>query len=156
MGIEIGLARAVWGMRRSSWVAVNITSVLTGKTNNNNMRKEWKDYLKELKIKEETQPRLTTGCFALILQQGLNSVGLPHGSGRRGAVTGQTTRGDRGKQLNTAQNPPPPPLRGPSVRRGAAPNQNDPTAVLFCETEQRWNHHELGGCAFLLAQQQQA
>ena len=98
MGIEIGLARPVWGIRKSSRVATNITSVLTGKTdNNNNVRKgmkkrTWKNF------KEETRPRLTMGCFAPILKRRLSSVGLPRGSGRRGAGTGQTARGDRGRE----------------------------------------------------------
>jgi hypothetical protein len=56
VGIEIGLAKAAWGIRRSSRVAMNITSVLVGKTQNNEKRKEV--YLKELKTGEKHSPYL--------------------------------------------------------------------------------------------------
>lgn len=50
MGIETGLARAAGGIRRSSRVAMNITSVLKEKpltTHKNNMRKRINNDLKE-------------------------------------------------------------------------------------------------------------
>lgn len=151
MGIEIGLARAAWGIRRSSRVAMNITSVLIGKINNNNLRKMKRlpkrrnDYLKELRRRNTAQTD-----HWLFSADPVAGSELCRSSPRLRATRSSdrpNCKRREGSEFHTAPHPLP-------QGGGTALNQSDPTAVLFCETGQRPDNREQRRCAFLLAQQQ--